>query len=235
MRFVSVVSSVLTLAFVTGLSAQSGELERIVPKSVRTIAPVYPYEMLIEGREGRAEVEFTVEYSGRAVLASVANATDPAFAKALIADIEANEFIPPRINGQPRISPAIVRYVFNSTAGLDERARQILAELRKPRPNLASENQLDRKLTPLRQDVRYPYSILTDGVSGEATLEIVVDRTGRVLFPRIVSATTDDIGYAAATAVARWRYPAPVKGGQPVDARIQVKVAYDASKIATSW
>ncbi len=235
MRFVSVVSSVLTLAFGTGLVAQTSELERIIPKSVRNVAPVYPYEMLIEGREGRAEVEFTVEYSGRAVLASVSSASDPAFAKALIADIEANEFIPPRINGLPRISPAVLRYAFNSTAGLDERSREILAELRKPRPNLASENQLDKKLSPLRQEVRYPYSVLNDGVSGEATIEIVVDRTGRVLFPRIVSATTSDIGYAAATAVSRWRFPAPIKGGQPVDARIQVKVSYDAAKMASSW
>jgi TonB family protein len=210
--------------------------ERIAPKSVRATAPVYPFHLLIKGVEGSADLQFTIGYSGKAILASVLNSTDPAFAKALLADIEANEFLPPRVNGLPKLAQAEVHFSFNGTAGLDPTAREILAELRKPMPALPHVEELDKKPAPVRQDPPvYPYSLLSDNVSGHAEIEVVIDRTGRVLFPRIVSATTDDVGYAAAEAVSRWRYQAPVKNGKPVDAFLRVTITYDQSKMAASW
>jgi TonB family protein len=224
-----------TVALSTTLSAQTAA-DRLAPKSVRNTAPVYPYHLLIQGKEGTAEVQFTIEYSGKAILASVMNATDPGFAKALLADIEANEFLPPRVNGQPKLAQAQLRYSFNSTAGMDPTARQILAELRKPMPAIPAVDQLDKKPAPVRQDQPvYPYSLQSDGVSSKAELEIIIDRTGRVLFPRVVSATNEDVGYAAAAAVVRWRYQPPVKNGQPVDARMTVTITYDQAKMAASW
>ena len=236
MRALPALLASLTIALSSTLSAQTAPTDRISPKSVRATAPVYPYALLLQGKEGSAEVEFTIEYSGRAILASVVTTTDPAFAKALLADIEANEFLPPRINGQPRLAQAQLRYSFNSTAGLDPTARQILAELRKPMPAIPHADQLDKKPVAARQDQPvYPYSLQSDGVSGRAEIEIVVDRTGRVLFPRIISATNEDVGYAAAAAVARWRYQPGQKGGQPVDSRISVTINYDQAKMAASW
>ncbi len=225
----------LSIALGATLHAQA-PAERIAPKSVRNTAPVYPYQLLLQGKEGHAEVEFTIEYSGKAILASVVNASDPAFAKALIADVEANEFLPPRVNGQPRLAQAQLRYSFNGNAGLDATAREILAELRKPMPAIAHADLLDKKPVASRQEQPvYPYSLLSDGVSGKAEIEIVVDRTGRVLFPRVLSATNEDIGYAAAAAVTRWRYQPGQKAGQPVDSRLSVTITYDQAKMATSW
>ncbi len=226
-----------SLAFALGptLFAQT-TAEPIAPKSVRNTAPVYPYQLLIEGKEGHAEVQFTIEYSGKAILASVVSASDPAFAKALLADIEANEFLPPRVNGQPRLAQAQLRFSFNGTAGLDSAARQVLAELRKPMPAIPHADLLDKKPVPVRQEQPvYPYSLLSDGVSGKAEIEIVVDRTGRVLFPRILSAASEDLGYAAAAAVTRWRYQPGQKAGQPVDSRLTVTITYDQAKMAASW
>lgn len=234
MRIISALLAALTVTLAPTLSAQIGD--RIAPKSVRNTAPVYPYHHLIQGKEGNAEILFTIEYSGKAILASVVSATDPAFAKALMADIEANEFLPPRINGQPKLAQAQLRYSFNSTAGLDAAAREILAELRKPMPGIPTADLLDKKPVPARQDQPvYPYSLLSDGVSGKAEIEIVIDRTGRVLFPRILSATNEDLGYAAAAAVARWRYQPGQKAGQPVNSRLSVTITYDKAKMAASW
>jgi TonB family protein len=233
--FASLIFSSLALG--TGFSAETpAAIDFITPKSVRVTAPVYPFHLLMEGKEGTAEIQFTIEYSGRAILSSSSSKSDPAFAKALLADVEANEFLPPRINGQPKLAQAQIRYSFNSTAGLDPNARQILAELRKLMPAIPRAEELDKKPTPVRQDQPvYPYSLQSDGVSGRAELEIVIDRTGRVLFPRVISATNEDIGYAAAAAVAKWRYQAPLKNGQPVDARMNVTVSYDNAKMASSW
>jgi TonB family protein len=233
MRYLPALLVSLTIALGTTLSAQTAAS---APKSVRATAPVYPFELLTQGREGTAEVQFMIEYSGRAILASVVNASDPAFAKALLADIEANEFLPPRVNGQPKLTQGQIRYSFNSTAGLDPAARQILAELRKPMPGIPHADSIDKKPVPVRQDPPvYPYSIQSDGTSGRAELEVVVDRTGRVLFPRILSATNDHLGYAAAAAAARLRYQPGQKNGQPVDCRMTVTITYDATKMAASW
>ena len=236
MRILQAALVSLAVALGASLPAQETTGEYISPKSVRAVAPVYPYQLLLDGKEGVAEVQFTIAYGGKAILASVVSASDPAFGKALIADIEANEFLPPRVNGQPRLAQARLRYNFNGAAGLDAPARQLLAELRKPMPAIARADQLDKKPALARQDpLIYPYSLQSDGVSGQAEIEIIIDRTGRVLFPRVVSATNDDIGYAAAAAVTRWRYQPPTKGGQPTDARVTVTVTYDQAKMDSAW
>jgi TonB family protein len=236
MRSLSAFFLVAIVASGLPLSAQTADAQgRATPNFVRNPAPVYPYALLIEGREGSAEVQFTVEYSGRAIFASVTKSTAPEFGKALVAEIESNEFIPPRVNGQPKLSQAAYSHAFK-TAALDATAREILAELRKPMPAIAAADTLDKKPAPTRQDPPvYPYSLQSDGISGRAEIEIVIDRTGRVLFPRVVSATNDDIGYAAAAAVARQRYQPPMKGGQAVHARMTVTVSYDKDKMAASW
>ena len=55
-----------------------------------------------------------------------------------------------------------------------------------------------------------------------------------MLFPRIISATQEDFGWAAATAVAQWRFQPPTKNGQKVDARMTVPVLFDARKLAAA-
>jgi TonB family protein len=207
---------------------------RTTPQSVRTLAPVFPYDLLLQGREGAAEVQFMVEYSGKAILPAIVGATDPAFAQALLAEIEANEFLPLRVNGQPRLTPAQIKFSF--TTKLDAVAKQVLGELRKPLPALPYADQLDKRPVAVRQDQpTFPYSLQSDGVSGHAEVEIVIDRNGRVLFPRVIRATNADIGYAAAALVSRWKYQPPMKDGQAVDARHTVTVNYDQAKMATSW
>jgi TonB family protein len=204
--------------------------------SVRKMAPVYPYEYLLQNKTGSAEVQFTVEYSGRAIMVRKVDASDDLFAKALMADVESNEFIPPRVNGEPRLTTGKLRFAFNGDPGLDAIQKSILTELRKPKPAIVSVKELDKAPFPVRQDPpNFPYALQSDAVSGKAEVEFVIDRDGRVVFPRIVSASHEDFGWAAATAVSRWRYSAPVKGGQKVDARMTLVINFDAATLATTW
>jgi TonB family protein len=126
---------------------------------------------------------------------------------------------------------------FSGEAGLDPVAKQILAELRKPKPAIYTVNQLDKKPVAVRQEPHpaYPYALQSDGLSGQAEIEVVIDRDGRVLFPRIVSASQEDFGWAAAVAVSRWRFQPPTKDGQKVDARLTIPFTFDYAKMASSW
>jgi TonB family protein len=202
----------------------------------RAFKPVYPYEALIAGRGGWAEIGFTVDSSGRAILASPVGSSEPAFAHSFMADLEAIEFSPPRKNGQPLMSIGRERFEFPAKPPLDAVASQILAELRKPEPALTPVAELDAKPEPIRQPVAtYPWVLRGDEISGEAEIEFVIDRNGRTLFPRIVSATHEDFGWAAATAVLNWRYKSPLKAGVKVDTRITEKIVYDIKKAPEMW
>lgn len=202
----------------------------------RAFKPVHPYEALIAGRGGWAEIGFTVDTSGRAILASPVGSSDPAFAHSFMADLEAIEFSPPRTNGQPLMSIGRERFEFLDKPALDAVASEILAELRKPEPALTPVAELDAKPEPIRQPVAtYPWVLRGDEISGEAEVEFVVDRNGRTLFPRIVSSTHEDFGWAAATAVLDWRYKSPMKAGAKVDTRITEKIVYDIKKAAEMW
>jgi len=202
----------------------------------RPYNPVVPYDALIAGRAGSAEISFTVDYSGRAMLLNTVSATDAAFANAFMADIEAVEFSPPRLNGRALMSSLKERFDFPAQPKLDAVAQGILAALRQPKPAILSVDQLDKPLQPIRQPrPAYPWAQRSDSASGQAEIEIVIDRNGRPLFPRIISATHEDFGWAAATGVLRWRYQPPLKNGEKVDVRATVTVVFDINKSADMW
>lgn len=213
-----------------------GALPPIKPLSmVRKLAPVYPYDLLLKGKAGWAEVRFMVDYSGRAVMTTIAESSNPVFGHSLLAEIEANEFMPPRMNGQPQISLTGQRYTFEEGA-LEPSDRRILIELRKPTPDIVPAGELDAPLAPIRREAPvFPSALLGEGVSGRAEIEFIVDREGRVCLPRVVSASHEDFGWAAATRIARWRYQPPLKGGQKVDTRTTQVVTFDHTKGAASF
>jgi TonB family protein len=108
--------------------------------------------------------------------------------------------------------------------------------LKKSAPAIPSAKELDKPLASIRQEKPiYPYALQSDGISGKAEIEFIVDREGKACLPRIVSSTHDDFGWAAATAVERWRYQPPTKGGQKVDARTSVVVTFDLAKNTVTW
>jgi TonB family protein len=116
----------------------------------------------------------------------------------------------------------------------DADARHVLAQLRKGR-KFPSVNQLDERPKAVTQDSpAYPRALKDDGVTGQAEIEFVIDKDGRVLFPRIVSASHEDFGWAAATAVAQWKFQPPQLNGQKVEAVMRVPILFDAHKLASA-
>jgi TonB family protein len=234
-------ATMLILGIALGLASAraqqaAGNSEERKAQASRAYSPVVPYDALIAGRAGWAEISCTVDYSGRAMLLNTVSASDPAFANAFMADIEAVEFSPPRINGRALMSSLKERFDFPAQPKLDTVAQGILAELRKPKPGILSADELDKPLQPIRQPrPAYPSAQRSDSASGQAEIEFVIDRSGRPLFPRIISATHEDFGWAAATGILRWRYQPPVKNGEKVDARAKVTVVFDINKSADMW
>lgn len=215
--------------------AKSQPTYDVGPSAKSKVAPVYPLEMLLAGRSGWAEANFVVDYSGRTMLANAAGASDGPFAKAVIAMIEASEFAPARKDKHPVIAAATERITFAGEEALDPTARRILAELRKETPALLTVHEADERPKAVTQkSPAYPRALRDDGLTGQAEIEFVVDAEGRVHFPRIVSASHEDFGWAAATAVSQWRYQPAMKNGEKVEVRMRVPVLFDARQLAAA-
>ena len=228
------------VALVAPVSAQTPtgkDLPPIEPvSSVRRPSPVYPLDHLLKGKTGWAEVRFMVDYAGNPTMPAVAGTNDPAFGAALLADVESNEFMPPRMNGQPQIALSSVRYEFSGEASLEPADKRVLAELKKPKPAIPTAQELDAPLKASRQEAPvYPYAQESDGISGKAEIEFIVDRDGRAVLPRVVSSSSDDFGWAAATAISLWRYAPPMKGGQKTDARVNLVFKFDHTTGKVTW
>lgn len=207
----------------------------VPPSPKRKPAPVYPYDLLVNGHSGWADASFVVDYTGRALFANPAGASDRAFALSVVAMIEASAYSPGRKGKAPVMSPTKEHYEFAGEDSLDPEARRVLAELRKHKSGILSSTDLDERPKVIQQvSPAYPRALKDDGLTGQAEIEFIIDRDGRVLFPRIVSASHEDFGWAAATAVAQWRFQPPQKAGHNVEARMTVPILFTAQKLAES-
>jgi len=205
----------------------------VAPVVKRKAPVVYPYEMVLAGQSGAADVTFVVDYTGRPLFTVAEGSGDQSFARAVVAMIEASEYSPGKKGAHRVMSPVSEHYQFDAEKTLDAEAKRVLTELRKPQPAILAVAELDERPKLVTQVVPvYPRAEKEDGLTGQAEIEFIVSRDGAVLFPRIVSASREDFGWAAAVAVAQWRYQAPQKNGQSVEARITVPVLFTAQRLA---
>ena len=191
------------------------------PKPVMASDPVWPVERLLAGETGTADVEFTVTESGQVREVRVSAASHPDFGYALAAAMERWAFEPPLQGGRGQ-SVRLRRHVaFELSGSEQDPVGRLAAALRAEA--ISGAKGLDERLMPVYQVApRYPSSLRQDPVAGQAQIEVIVDRTGRVRLPQVVTATHEAFGWAAATAVAEWVFRAPRRAGEPVDVKVRI-------------
>jgi TonB family protein len=202
-------------------------LQYDTPAKVRgVIVPVYPYELRRENIRGKAVVAFLVDQKGTVVRVEVAEATRPEFGLALTAALEQFSFDPALKDGQPTVSLLRFEQKFNrSQLSDDEGARMLTVEKKHPE-RIHSAGSLDVPLKPISQ--RAPvFPVAQAGRNeGNATVDFIVDEEGRVLLPRIVSASAPDFGYSAVQAVSQWRFETPKVNGKGVAVSVRAPFSF---------
>jgi TonB family protein len=193
---------------------------------LQVVDPIWPYDLLIAGKQGSAVVHLTVDKLGSPIDVRISSASNPDFGEALSAAVEMSTFVPALIDGHSAALPLMQHFEFK-TADMNSEAEsnpitRIVAALRNN--EVRNTQGLDEKLTPLyRMSPKYPPSLKESGrTTGSAEIEFIVDRDGRVRLPRIVSASDIKFGWAAATAVSQWVFKMPRRHGEPVDVRVRI-------------
>jgi len=185
--------------------------------------PVYPYDLLLAGKTGDARAEFTIGTDGSAGSISVSSAADPAFGRALAAALECCLFDPAQIGHTPtplRVTTVASFALTGDSPGAAERAR-LVEQVRGGTLPAYTEKDLDEPLNLRFQVVpAYPIELRSKRLSGAAAIEFIVDIEGRCRLARIVQASDERFGWAAATAVERQVYDPPRRHGQPIDVRM---------------
>jgi len=203
------------------------------PVVVHSAFPVFPFEAVRDKAKGKTKLAFLVGPDGRIHQAKVMEATRPEFGQAVLAMIDAWRFQPPRKkDGTPCFAMVGIEHDFNPLGRGDvpvaDEALSILRKLAREPAMIPTMKDLDLPLKPLsRRPPVYPSALEAAGQPGSAVIEFFVDERGDAQLPRIVSSTAPEFGYAAAQAVATWRFEPPRKGGKTVATRVQITIEFD--------
>lgn len=219
-----------------GITAPGGTAPSREPLPERAIDPVWPYALLFNGQEGSAMAEFTVQPEGKVTAVKLIEASHPEFGSALAAALEQWAFSPAPTEAHVGAMTLVKRVEFKPPASDDKEFSDDpftrLVQLVR-RGKVGGGAGLDDKLTPVYQVAPgYPFALLERGrPTGRATIEFVIDRDGRCRLPRILSATAEEFGWAAATAVGQWIFKAPRRGGQPTEVKVQIPINFSPPEV----
>ena len=160
---------------------------------------------------------------GRVIAVKIKATDRPELGAALAAALDGFTFDPALKDGKPVAHLLNYEQRFEENAFLDDGSRDLLDVERKHPERIVGAGKLDAPLKPISQ--RAPVSPTAwpkDVTQAEALVEFLVDNEGHVRLPRIVSATADSFGYAAAQAVVAWQFGPPLVGGKPAVVRVKV-------------
>lgn len=196
--------------------------------------PVYPYDLLIAGVDGGAEVDFVIGTSGRAESIAVRRADRPDFGRAVEAALEAWVFDPASAADNNAVAlKATLRWRFSAApdSPVDQSVGRLLKRLRSGDTADMGPVGLDGPLVARYQvPPHYPGALGAADSGGKATIRFVIDRDGRCRMPQIVSASREEFGWAAATAVSQWVFDPPMRAGKPVDVRAALSLHFSPTK-----
>jgi len=204
------------------------------PEMLAMLDPVFPQDLLAGNDAGEAEVLFTISQSGFPENVRLAKASHPSCGHALVAATEACMFKPAVLDGRAVEVHAVRKWHFTqpSAAAMPGESDEIrLLRTLKAGEAVSSAKGLDGKLKPLwRAMPVYPSALKAESASGRGEVEFIIDRTGRARAPKITSATHEEFGWAAATAISQWVFAPPTRGGEPVDVRVRIPLDFSPGK-----
>lgn len=199
---------------------------RVLPQPFVLTTPVYPHARILAGDKGTATAEFTVTEQGEVTGVAITAASQPEFGAALRAAVE-SWIIQPGVNDDGSRAVVKMRATHDFVPPESGPVARLVPDLREGGAGVPGAAGLDERLKPLwRGFPVYPAELREAGATGEAVIEFIIDRGGRVRLPRVKSATREEFGWAAANAISQWVFAPPRRQGEPADVKVSIPVQF---------
>lgn len=235
---VSVLFPAKSAAWDTAMRTRQAQLQYArsydeAPQEKSSCLVVFPYEALISGKRGIATLGVVVSPEGQVVQVSPGPGAEPDFVAASRASLANWQFFPAMKAGRPVYGLIAINMNFDPAReefAFDETSHALIAGLADGTATVFSLKQVDTLPAPTKQVAPKLPADHEGAADGEAVIEVIIDVNGRPQLPRIVRATTPGLGWAAATAVAQWKFAPARKAGEPVICRARLPVKFTAAQ-----
>jgi len=211
----------------------------------RLMASTYPPELRAAKVTGTAHVAMVVTVTGAVVEARAVEATHPAFGDAAVTVMSQARFEPAKLAGRP----VAVRLRVPVAFALDGHAPvpgvpRFVPQARRAEPAAAGQGIVDVGALDRQPALRnapevqrvlqagYPPALRDSGVTGLATVAFVVGTDGATRDVRLVSASREEFGEPALSAVRAMRFTPGELAGRAATARVQIPVMFSPAKPA---
>ncbi len=189
--------------------------------------PVYPFNLLADGLNGSATINFVVGEDGSVVTTEIFKQSRSEFGLAAASALLYWKFKPAKKGGLPIPFALQQEFSFNRSYLIPEvrdRARKIKQEkldfITKPK-------ELDKTPNPtMIESPVFPPELESRGMEGKVKIRFLIDSGGEVQLPRVEEATDPLFGYAAVAAVSKWKFEPPSKNGQPVVTEVVMPMTF---------
>lgn len=201
-------------------------------ESVKTVTPVYPYALLTKGVTGSATVRIQTLPSGTITRVQIIESSHEDFGNALLAAARHFTLTPARYKGSPTSTIATISFDFhpeNPDLKFSPEAQAMLNADGNHANDIATDDKLDAPLKIKKSAAlqSFRHALLPPG---RATIEFLVDKTGRVQLPRIVQTLAPEAAFAAMQEISMRVYEPPMQQGKPVTVRTQLTLVYEPSQ-----
>ncbi|HET7537712.1 MAG TPA: energy transducer TonB, partial [Candidatus Didemnitutus sp.] len=124
-------------------------------------------------------------------------------------------------------TPVRMKVAYEFTPPTDGNLARLSSALQPGGEGISGPAGLDQRLRPLwRGFPVYPTALRGERLDWTAEIEFVIDRGGRARLVRVVSASREEFGWAAATAISQWVFERPLRQGEPVDVKVSIPVSF---------
>ena len=130
----------------------------------------------------------------------------------------------------PAVAPMPAPVATTSDAGSVESPRPKEPTVSEPKLRgirVYNPGELDQQPVPKSQArPQFPLALRRSGVSGEATVDFIVDTNGNVQNAYVIRSTYREFGLSAVAAVSQWKFRPGRKGGGVVNTHMQVPIVF---------
>jgi len=197
---------------------KSGRTKNIVyPEILSHRVPVYPFDLLAEGVNGSATVNFVVGKGGSVVNTEIQEQSHPEFGFAAVSALMHWKFKPVEKSGQLIPFALKQEFTFNRYY-ITPVIRDWVRKIKKGKADfIIKPKELDKVPKPtVRKNPVFPLELESKGIEGKVKIRFLVDSQGKVQLPRVEEATDPLFGYSAVAAISDWNFEPPRRKGEPV-------------------